>query len=208
MQPLAVHVERLQTPGPIPRVADTTEIILVRHGETSWNAEGRCQGIAETPLSEHGVQQLECLRDSVIGSSFDAAYMSPLRRARESAGILLRGSSLRAMPILSLREIDYGQVTGHTPGEWRRIDPGLAERWSATPWDTQFPGGESFVQLLARAAGVWEALRTSHAGERVLLVGHRQVHRALILNAAGASPRSFWSIDQPNAAIWCVRVRV
>ena len=65
-----------------------TTLLLVRHGETDWNAEGRLQGHTDTPLNDYGRRQARALADALAGDDFEALYASDLARARETAEIL------------------------------------------------------------------------------------------------------------------------
>jgi len=84
-----------------------TEFLLVRHGETDWNAEGRLQGHTDRPLSDYGRKQARRLADELAGSDIDAIYASDLARARETAEIV--GARLHLPVVLEpdLREKDW-----------------------------------------------------------------------------------------------------
>jgi broad specificity phosphatase PhoE len=183
-----------------------TDVILVRHGETDWNRDGRCQGLAEVSLNAVGVAQIERVGEMLSAAEIDAAYTSPLTRARESAHIILASTGLSPMRTPPLREIDYGRLTGLAPMAWHTVDATLDERWREAPWDVAFPGGESLTAVSQRVTPVWDQLVAMHRGERVLLVGHGHVHRVLLLHSTGVDRRRFWTIPQPNAAVWHVRI--
>jgi len=94
-----------------------TEFLLVRHGETDWNAEGRLQGHTDRPLSDYGRKQARRLADELAGSDIDAIYASDLARARETAEIV--GARLHLPVVLEpdLREKDWGNWEGLTSTE-------------------------------------------------------------------------------------------
>jgi len=83
-----------------------TELLLVRHGETDWNAAGRLQGHTDRPLSDHGREQARRLADELAGEDLEAIYASDLARARETAEIV--GERLQLPVVLDpdLREKD------------------------------------------------------------------------------------------------------
>jgi broad specificity phosphatase PhoE len=94
-----------------------TTLLLVRHGETDWNAEGRLQGHTDTPLNDYGRRQAGALAEELDGERFDAVYSSDLARARETAEI--RGARLGLGVVLEpgLREKNWGTWEGLTPAE-------------------------------------------------------------------------------------------
>jgi phosphoserine phosphatase len=192
--------------APPPPMPGATDIVLVRHGETDWNRDGRCQGAAEIPLNAVGAAQVAAVRDQLAGVTFDAAYASGLTRAHETAQILLAHTGLLARRIGDMREIDYGRVTGLRPEEWHSVEPTLDARWRSAPWDVAFPGGESLAEVARRVIPVWEGLVAAHRGDRILLAGHGHVHRLLLLHCTNTEPHKFWDIAQPNAGVWHVRI--
>jgi broad specificity phosphatase PhoE len=94
-----------------------TELILVRHGETDWNAAGRLQGHTDRPLSDYGREQARRLAEELAGDELDAIYASDLTRARETAEIV--GAQLHLPVVLDpdLREKDWGNWEGLTSTE-------------------------------------------------------------------------------------------
>jgi 2,3-bisphosphoglycerate-dependent phosphoglycerate mutase len=99
-----------------------TELLLVRHGETDWNAEGKLQGHTDRPLNDYGRRQAQALADRLAGESIDAVYASDLSRARETAEIL--GAKL-GLPVLvdpDLREKNWGNWEGLTADERLHIE--------------------------------------------------------------------------------------
>jgi len=91
-----------------------TELLLVRHGETDWNAAGRLQGHTDRPLSDYGREQARRLAEELVGEEFDAIYASDLARARETAEIV--GAQLDLPVVLDpdLREKNWGTWEGLT----------------------------------------------------------------------------------------------
>ncbi len=177
-------------------MSEETTIYLVRHAETVWNAEGRCQGRADAPFSACGEAQLRQLAAELRDVSFDAAYTSPLARARATAEAVLAGRHLRAAQIPELAEIDYGVLQGTRFSEW---PTGLHEAWRADPWQIAFEGGESLRDVRARVTPVFQRIVSAHPGETVLVSAHGHVNRILLLDL-GAASGDFWSIEQPNGS--------
>src|SRR5215467_14607337 len=99
-----------------------TTLLLVRHGETDWNADGRLQGQTDRPLSDFGRRQARQLAEELDGEQFEAIYSSDLARARETAEIVSerRGLAVRLDP--DLREKDWGNWEGLTAVERDRVE--------------------------------------------------------------------------------------
>jgi broad specificity phosphatase PhoE len=99
-----------------------TELLLVRHGETDWNAEGKLQGHTDRPLNDYGRRQAQALADKLAGESIDAVYASDLSRARETAEILGAKLGLPVAVDPDLREKDWGNWEGLTSEERLHIE--------------------------------------------------------------------------------------
>lgn len=99
-----------------------TRLLLVRHGETDWNADGRLQGQTDRPLSEFGRQQARRLADELAAEDLEAIYSSDLARARETAEIVGARVGLPVMLDRGLREKDWGTWEGLTAVERDRVE--------------------------------------------------------------------------------------
>ncbi|MBW3628806.1 MAG: histidine phosphatase family protein [Gemmatimonadetes bacterium] len=177
----------------------TTRVCLIRHGETEWNRCGLLQGTSDIPLNEAGRGQARTLAARLAEVSLDAAYTSPLRRARETAELVLTrhpGVGLEVLP--ELREISYGLWQGRGIAPAGRCSPSLEWRWRDDPWRVRFPGGETLAEVKARACKAWHRILTAHPGGTVLISGHGHVNRVLLIHALGWPPERFWRIEQPN----------
>jgi len=99
-----------------------TTLLLVRHGETDWNAAGRLQGQTDRPLSDFGRRQARQLAEELDGEQFDAIYASDLARARETAEIVGERLGLPIELDPDLREKDWGNWEGLTAVERDRVE--------------------------------------------------------------------------------------
>lgn len=152
------------------------EILVIRHGETDWNAQGRLQGTMDTPLNTQGIRQAEAAAQALKGQGIRLIYASPLIRARITAEII--GKAL-GVPIVyrdGLKEKDFGTMQGLTLEE---IDARYGEQlWSErSVLDAALPGGESNRAVLSRLEPVIEEVKALQ--ERVLVVTHGAVARLL-----------------------------
>jgi broad specificity phosphatase PhoE len=172
--------------------------VLVRHGVTQWNEEGRVQGHVQTPLSDAGRGQAQRVAARLAGVSFAAAYTSDLTRALETAQLLLDSRPVPLRPVLELRELSYGHWEGRVFREIQRDEPDRYEALMKRPTEFVPPGGEGIADLLRRVAEFASRLREAHGPEETLLiVGHLGSLRALLLGL----------LDLPAEAIWRFALR-
>ncbi len=173
-------------------------ILLARHGETAWNAEGRYQGQEDIPLSETGVRQARLLGERLRDLRIDRAVCSPLSRAYHTAQFAL--GEVRA-PMLSLdnglMEIDHGSWEGKLAAEIAAVDGDRFQTWRDAPDKVQMPGGESLKQVLERAwpafAGACEGLGPEGT---LLVVAHDAVNRVLLCRILGLPLFRLWTFRQ------------
>jgi probable phosphoglycerate mutase len=123
------------------------EIWLVRHGETEWSLSGAHTSTTDIPLTEHGRQRAEELRDYLGGRKFTAVLTSPMQRARETCAIAGYGDV--AVVDDGLKEWNYGEAEGKTTAEMRKLH---GPTWSV--WTDPIVGGESVEHVGERADGV------------------------------------------------------
>jgi probable phosphoglycerate mutase len=160
-------------------------LVLVRHGETIWNEEGRLQGATDVPLSQRGRAQAARLAERLAGQTFAAIYASDLRRASETAAILAASHDLPVRLDPRLREQSKGVWEGLTWPDIEERYPDDLARWEV---DRDHPpgGAESASAVEARVRAALAAIRAAHPGdEAVLLVGHGMTLRTLICVALG-----------------------
>ena len=156
-----------------------TPLVLIRHGPTRWNAEGRMQGRSDQPLSDAG--RAEVGRWTLPAEVSAYHWMtSPLRRARETAALLGHGN---AEIVAELVEMDWGEWEGRKLKELRQCFGAEMARMEARGLDFRPPGGESPREVQARLAP-WLA-SFGAAGRPAVAVCHKGVIRALAALALG-----------------------
>jgi broad specificity phosphatase PhoE len=157
-------------------------LLLVRHGETAWNAERRWQGHADPPLNDVGRAQARELADQLADEPLTAVYSSDLVRAHETARIVAERHGLDVVVDRDLREIDVGAWSGLTHDEIRLRFPQDLERWQTTGVAAE-RGGETTEQLHERVVAAAERIARGHEGEQILIVSHGGALRTLALHA-------------------------
>jgi probable phosphoglycerate mutase len=155
------------------------ELFLVRHGQSTWNAERRWQGHGDPPLSERGRAQTRELLAALASLELEALVSSDLQRAVETARIVAEplGLELRVDP--RWRERHLGVWTGLRREEIAAGWPDVYAQLAAGDPDAAPPEGESQRQLDARIRAAARELAGRHPGGRVLVVTHRGAIRVL-----------------------------
>lgn len=166
--------------------ASQTELLLVRHGQTAWNAAGRWQGHADPALSALGREQTWALASTLRAErgERDAVWSgllaSDLRRARETAEILGEVLGLEVEIESRLRELDVGEWAGLTRSEIERRDRSALLAFESGDPSVRPGGGESRAELRRRARDLVRDLGKRFSGERLIVVTHLGVIRALL----------------------------
>jgi broad specificity phosphatase PhoE len=163
-------------------VRPVTTLLLVRHGETDWNRDGRWQGHSDTHLNELGRQQAERLAEELDGA--DVVYSSDLIRARETAEILARRLGADVRLDERLRERGFGAWEGKTRAEIEAEFADAHARWVAG----EGPGAddaEPFEDFAVRVRGFLDDVLARHPDETVLIVSHGGSIRVIHALASG-----------------------
>lgn len=176
------------------------KVLLARHGETPWNAEGRYQGKRDIALSDNGERQAQLLGDRLADVAVTHAVASPLGRARRTAELALGAARVSMLRFdEGLMEIGHGDWEGLLASEIRARDPGLLQAWRDAPETVQMPGegGESITAVLDRA---WPAFARACDGlgpdDTLLLVAHDAVNRVILCRILGLPLVRMWSFRQ------------
>ncbi|MGB8703265.1 MAG: histidine phosphatase family protein [Thermosynechococcaceae cyanobacterium] len=183
-------------------------MLLVRHGETDWNRQGRFQGQIDVPLNDTGRQQAEQVGAFLQSVPIDFAVTSPMLRPKETAEAILHHHPQVALDCHSdFAEISHGTWEGKLESEIEQAHPGELERWRTQPETVQMPEGENLQQVWDRAIAAWDGLvdaarchdqPTTQVG---LVVAHDAVNKVILCHVAGAGPDQFWSFKQGNGAV-------
>lgn len=180
-------------------------IILVRHGQTMWNAGSASgehfRGQIDVDLNETGIVQAQAVADRLADVDIAAVYASPLQRAIHTARPIAQGHGLQVEPFPDLLDINYGQWGGRSFEDVSAQWPDLYSQWRTVPHRVQIPGGESLADVRARVCHGIQDVVTRHDGEIVVLVGHQVVNKVLICFMLGLDNSAFWRIRQDTCCI-------
>jgi probable phosphoglycerate mutase len=189
---LAPPFDRFASSSALGNLVDVTSptrgapsFILVRHGESEWNAERRIQGQNDTArLTELGRAQARDVAESLVGLGFERLMASDLRRAYETASIIGVTLGLEPEPDPVLRERCFGELEG-CPGDVLTREMTGHAQGVVFDGDARPPGGESLRDVVARASEFLARARTQCSDERVLVVSHGGMVNALRLFNSG-----------------------
>jgi broad specificity phosphatase PhoE len=180
-----------------------TRLYLTRHGQTTWNAAGeRSCSRTEVPLTDLGRAQADRLGALLRAVPFDAAYRSPMGRARETLGRILAGRDVPGRADERLREMDYGGWEGLRAQEIAAAEPAVWAAWRTDSADLPAGhSGETGRQVWDRVNAFLADLRANHPGQTVLVVGHGTLDRILIAGTLELPLPHYRRLVQGNAAI-------
>jgi alpha-ribazole phosphatase len=167
-------------------------LLLIRHGETDWNAASRFQGQYNVPLNPRGRQQAAALAERLVGETIQALYASDLQRAWETAQPIAAGAGLAATREPRCREMSFGDWEGLTYGDIERRNPDALRAWQADPSRFPPPQGETLTQVVNRVREAYGDLLRRHAAHTVALVAHGGPLRLLLCLALGLPHRRHW----------------
>jgi len=134
------------------------QLILIRHGETLWNKEGRVQGTSDIELSDIGKKQAKLLALSLKDHTIEAIHVSPLKRALQTAKIINEFHSLDIQIHQNLMEMDQGDFEGFSFKELMADKKEFLKRWITDPAAIKMPNGESLSELQNRAWNTMEEI--------------------------------------------------
>ena len=183
------------------------EILLIRHGETDWNAEKRMQGHLDIALNAAGLAQAAALGRALRNEPLDAIFSSDLQRALQTAQALAAGRDLTIGIDAGLRERCFGVFEGLLYADMATAHPDAYRAWKAREPDARFPPGvnaaETLREFSARVLATINRLAAAHAGihKKIALVTHGGVLECAHRAATGAPLQDARDFDILNASI-------
>lgn len=179
-------------------------VLLVRHGETPWNREGRYQGRSDIPLSDVGQVQVRALGQRLAHIPISLAISSPLSRTRGTAEAILAGRDVELETDEALIEISHGQWEGQLASDIEISHAEMFGTWRSRP-DRDVPAGPGAETLGDVEERAWPVLvRTCArlgANETALLVAHDAVIRVLLCRVLGLPISRVWMFRQAPSAL-------
>jgi len=174
----------------------STQVLLIRHGQSEGNAAGRFGGHTDTPLSPRGRKQAIATAQALTSESLSAIYSSDLPRATQTAEPLAKLTKIKIQPAEAFRERSVGVLEGLTFEEAAEKHPDQYAALLRRDFEHVLAGGESYRQLLDRAAGKLDEAIEAHKGGRIAVFSHTGTICILVLHLMGA-------LDAPELkAVW------
>jgi probable phosphoglycerate mutase len=176
----------------------STHVVIIRHGQSQGNAEGRFGGHTDTPLSPRGRKQAMATARALASEEFSAIYSSDLPRAIETASPLAELTGVNLETTDALRERSVGVMEGLTFEEAAEQHPEQYQALLRRDFEHVLRGGESYRQTLDRASRKLDEAIAQHRGGRIALFAHTGTICILILHLMGA-------LDAPDLKpVWIV----
>ena len=186
----------------------STRLVVIRHGETAWNASTRIQGHTDIPLNDHGHRQAQLLAQALAEAEpIDAIYSSDLQRAHATALAVAQATGAPLRTHVGLRERAFGEFEGRSFDHIETELPQAAQLWRTRVPDWSPPGGgETLLLMQQRVLTTLDELAQQHLGQHIALVAHGGVldilYRAATQQGLQA-PRS-WHLGNAtiNRLLW------
>jgi probable phosphoglycerate mutase len=186
----------------------STRLLLVRHGQTAYNAEVRFMGQLDIPLDETGRAQALAVSRRLADERPEAIYTSGLSRARETA--LAIQAAIPSHPEVRvdgrLIEGHFGEWQGKTYDQLSQNDAARLASWEADHLGVPPPGGESLADLAKRVRAVYEEIRLAHADESAIIVAHGGSLQVMMVLALGLPLSSYRQLWISNASVSELRI--
>ena len=182
-------------------------LIVVRHGETFYNAQRRLTGQSDIPLNSLGERQAVALGDFLAMEHLDAIVTSDLERTRVTASTIASSHGLLVQEDSDLRELAFGEWEGFTFDEVLAKDANQVSLWREDSTIYAPPGGETVAQLRDRCARALKRWQTEYPDASVLWVTHGGLIGVLLCHVLGIDLKRRWQFSHDNASISELRLR-
>ncbi len=178
-----------------------TRFYLIRHGETDWNKGGRYQGWTNIELNEAGREQARLLGERFKYLPLDAVYVSPLKRAMETAEAVGKAKGLTPIVDEHFKEINFGEWEGHTIAELSEKYGKAYTDFFANPFSHPMPGEGSFQNVMQRAIAGFEALEQERKGQNIAIISHGGLLRVMLVGLLGLGEEFYRKTWMTNTSI-------
>ena len=175
------------------------ELLLIRHGQTDWNTQGRVQGGGD--LNNIGIAQSNLLATVLQNSQASTIYTSPSKRTHQTAMIIATALSLEVNTTPLLKDIDYGVWSGALLADLIKDDPDLFEQWEKDPSSVRFPEGESLLDLRTRISVFMDEITEKHSSDTVVVVTHESPIISMLAVALDIPDSSHRNFHADNASL-------
>ena len=180
----------------------TTRVYLIRHGSTELSAEDRFAGAIDVKLSDEGRNQARLLGERLSGEAITAVFASPMQRTVDTASLIAAPHRMEVQKVDAIREIAHGRWEGKTRAEVEAAFPEEYHRYEHDPFSSRPEGGESGLDVTARALPALLQLVEKHDDARLVVVSHKATIRLILSTMLGFDPRKYRDrLDQSPCAL-------
>lgn len=184
-----------------------TKLILIRHGETEFNRQGRILGRGPEPLNATGKRQARRAARAVATMMPFALYASPLVRTVQTAQYIADEASVDLIKAPGLEEIDVGDLEGLTGTQLQEAWPDVMRSWRTNPAEVTMPNGESVEQVRRRAWAAVNEILGRHPGGTVVVASHNFPIQTLVCTALGMPLNNFRQVRVDLGSITRLEVK-
>ena len=186
-------------------------LVLVRHGQSEWNALGLWTGLRDVPLSEEGIEEARRAAEALRDVKFDVGYTSELGRAQQTLEEIKTALGQTEIPTIAapeLNERDYGDLTAKN--KWKIQEEYGTEqflKWRRS-WDYPVPGGDTLKDVHARVSAYYDRqiLPDLEAGKNVIIAAHGNSLRALVKHLENISEDEIPKLEIGTGEVYIYRV--
>ena len=180
----------------------TTRVFLIRHGATELSSEDRFAGAVDVLLSDGGRDQARRLGARLAREKISVAFASPMKRTMETARLVVEPQGIEVTPVDGIREIAHGRWEGMKRDEVEKQFPEEYNRYEHDPFSFSPVGGESGLQVTARALPALLKIVEDHCDASIVIVSHKATIRLLLSSLLGFDPRKYRDrLDQSPCAL-------
>jgi probable phosphoglycerate mutase len=192
----------------LPAKRKGARLILVRHGETDWNRQGRFQGQIDIPLNSNGFEQAAAAGAFLSDVPLQRAYSSSMTRPKQTAQAILKAHpDIQLEETQGLVEIGHGLWEGKLESEIEAEWSELLKAWKEAPHTVQMPEGENIQEVWERSVACWNSIANNLSpNETALVVAHDAVNKTILCYLLGMTPADIWSIKQGNGGVTVVDI--
>ena len=184
----------------------TTDILLVRHGQTRSNITSYYMGWSDEDLDELGYAQVRSLSSRLASLPVASVYTSPLRRAYTTATFLAQPHNLELQVLDDLIEIKLGDWQGLHMDEIKQRWPELWNQTRVDPSEITMPNGESLRQVTERALRAFQTVVATNQGKHAIIVTHDALVRVIVAHVLGVTNSIYRRFEVNNASLTVIRI--
>ncbi len=181
------------------------ELLLVRHGQTAWNAGEIFRGRSDVDLDDTGRKQAQLLGEYLSRVEVEAVYSSPLKRALDTAHAVASPHNLSVQISEGLTDMRFGTWEGEQLEIVKERYPASYCVWTERPAEAKIPGAETLGEVKLRSVAAASDIASKHSG-RAVLVTHRVIAKLVTLALLGLDESSFWNVVVDTCAVTTFRI--